>query len=118
MTQPRHTFPPSRRLSGKLAFRRVFDASRRAHKFPLTVWVCDNELGHPRLGLSIGKKIGHAPRRSRLKRKLREAFRLTQHDLPPVDLVITGKPHDDLPLETYVKLLPKLAARAVKGPRR
>jgi RNase P protein component len=41
-----------------------------------------NDLGRRRLGLSVGKKLGGAVVRNRYKRVLREAFRLSQHELP------------------------------------
>ena len=113
-----HHFRRSSRLSGRRAFRRVFDEGAKAARGPLAVWAVPNGLPHPRLGLSIGRRVGNAVRRNRLKRKLREAFRLAQHDLPPGhDLVVSARPHADLPLADYGRLLQTLAAKAAKGPR-
>ena len=95
------------RLSRDRDYRAVFDARRRKHAGPLTVWSRPNGLANPRLGLSIAKRIGNAVARSTLKRRLREAFRHLQHDHadPPLDLVIVAKPHDLLPEPAYRELL-------------
>ncbi len=47
----------------------------------------------PRLGLSVSRKVGGAPRRSRVKRLLREAFRLNKHRMPAeIDLIAYPRP--------------------------
>ena len=109
MTRRRHTFPRSHRLSGKNAFANVFDAKMRESRGPLTVYAVPNDLPHPRLGISIGRRVGTAPRRNRIKRLLREAFRMHQHDLPAgYDLVITVRTHEPLLLADYQKLMTHL----------
>ena len=51
-----------------------------------------NHLDHPRLGLIIAKKnVRHAVQRNRVKRIIRESFRLNQHNLPAVDIVILAR---------------------------
>jgi ribonuclease P protein component len=109
MKPHRHTFPRSHRLSGKNAFARVFDEKVRESRGPLTAYAWPNGLPHPRLGISIGRRVGIAPRRNRIKRLLREAFRMHQHDLPVgYDLVITVRPHEPLLLAEYQKLMTHL----------
>lgn len=45
--------------------------------------------------MSVSRNVGNAVTRSRIKRRLREAFRHLQHELPgSYDLVITVQPHD------------------------
>ena len=83
------TFPPTHRLLTPAQFQRVFDRKRSAADGVLIVYACENELPHPRLGLSVSKKVGNAVVRNRHKRLFREAFRLLQHELPQgVDFVL------------------------------
>ena len=106
MTAKRHTFPKSRRLGGQLEFSSVFDAKVRESRGPLNVYALPNDLSHPRLGISISRRVGTAPKRNRIKRLLRESFRLMQHDLPRgYDFVVVVRPHETLILAEYQKLL-------------
>ena len=48
-----------------------------------------NEFNAPRLGLIVAKKTAKlAVQRNYMRRVLRELFRLNQHNLPAVDLII------------------------------
>jgi ribonuclease P protein component len=94
------------RLQHSLEFQAVYAGKVRESRGPLTVFAIPNDLGHPRLGLSVGRKVGTAPKRNRIKRLLREAFRLMQHDLPRgYDLVINVRPHDVALLADYQRML-------------
>ena len=119
MAERRYTLPRTRRLGGRDAFRAVFDADIRASRGPLTVLVRPNGLGFPRLGLSVGRRVGTAARRNRIKRLLREAFRHLQHDVPAAyDVVIVVRPHAPVPLAEYQKMLSALVVRAHAEARR
>src|SRR4051812_24503390 len=94
------------RLTHERQFEAVYAGKTRQSRGPLTVFAIPNDLGIPRLGLSVGKRVGTAPRRNRVKRLLREAFRLMQHDLPTgYDLVINVRPHEELILAEYQRIL-------------
>lgn len=45
------------------------------------MWVAQNGSSVTRFAVSVNRKHGHAVRRNLLKRRLREAFRLTRHQL-------------------------------------
>ena len=81
MPELRATFPRSHRLGGRLAFAAVFETRVRQSRGPLTVYAQPNTLGHPRIGISIGRRVGIAVQRNRIKRLLREAYRLSRCDL-------------------------------------
>ena len=76
------TFPKSKRLVSNHQFKAVLDTRRRAGDALLAVWMAENQCGHPRLGVSVGKSSGNAVVRNRLKRLLREAFRQNQDQIP------------------------------------
>jgi ribonuclease P protein component len=112
MGERRYTFPRSCRLGGRHEFSAVFEARTRESRGPLTVYAKANALGHGRLGISISRKVGTAVRRNRIKRLLREAFRLMQHDLPGgYDLVVVVRPHEPLILADYQRLMSGMAVK-------
>jgi len=89
---PRPQFPFSRRhrLTHANEFAAVFKARNSARGSRIIVHGLANGLAWSRLGLSVGRKFGNAVARSRFKRLCREAFRLSQHNLPPGwDFVLT-----------------------------
>jgi ribonuclease P protein component len=115
MTRPRLTFPPSRRLKTPAEFDRCFQRKRSVADAVLIVYACENGLGYPRLGCSVSRKVGGAVIRNRYKRLFREAFRLTQHELPPgVDFVLIPR-GGSMPTQQAVKdSLVKLAHQAAR----
>lgn len=105
------TFPREHRLGGRVAFRLVFDEGTKASRGPLTLYARPNGLGHPRLGLTVPRRVGKAHDRVRIKRLLREAYRHLRHDFPVLDLVIVVRPHREMKAEAYREILGKLVAK-------
>ena len=114
--QPRHTYPPSHRIGGVKAFRLVFDEGKQARRGPLVLYYKPNGLGHPRLGLTVPRRVGNATKRVRVKRMLREAYRLGRHEFPPFDLVFVVRPHRPMGLEAYREIVGKLVTKAARSP--
>lgn len=109
MATSTYTFPKSHRIRSRSDFSAVFENRVKAARGPLIAYARPNNLPHPRLGISISRAVGTAPRRNRIKRLLREAFRLHQHDWPKgYDMVIVVRPHEPLLLAEYQKLLTAL----------
>jgi ribonuclease P protein component len=81
-------FPKRRRLLKSSDFKRVFQQGRRQSvpEFTLAYRVRPLKEGQvvpPRLGLSVSRKAGGSVQRNKLKRRLREIFRLNQEKLVP-----------------------------------
>ena len=77
----------------------------------LLIYGAANGLGYPRLGMTASRRFGGAVARNRWKRLVREAFRLSQHDLPALDLVCIPRGHSEPELNQLLAELPALAAR-------
>jgi ribonuclease P protein component len=63
------------RLLRSSDFDRTLRSGRRAASDYLAVFVSDNDLGRPRVGLAVSRKLGNAVVRNRIKRRLRELVR-------------------------------------------
>lgn len=86
-------FPKSSRLLTAPEYQRVFRraAVKVSHRH-LLILATPNRLGHPRLGLVIAKKhVRLAVQRNRIKRRIRETFRLKQDKLPPFDAIVLAR---------------------------
>lgn len=88
----------------------MFEIPSRAGTPEVTILARKNSLDNPRLGLTVGKKqIKRAHERNRVKRLVRESFRLKQHELPAMDfVVIVKKPAEKLSNKELDLILDKL----------
>jgi len=108
-------FPSALRLHRGREFDRAFREGGRAGDDLMVVHAVPNGGPHPRLGLAVGRGVGGAVVRNRVKRLLREAFRLRRPDLPAShDLVVVAKGKDPAQwsLEAAERSLLALAPRA------
>ncbi len=112
----RFRFPQALRLKTPAQFKAVYDRKRSVSDDVLIVYARENGLAHPRLGVSVSKKVGGAVVRNRYKRLFREAFRLTRPELPAgVDLILIPRPQAGEPtLDRLKASLVRLAGQAAK----
>ncbi len=81
------------RLHLQRDFDRVFARRCNAGDNLLVVYAAGNDLPYSRLGMRTGRRQGPAVVRNRIRRRLREAFRLRQYDLPSgLDVVCIPQP--------------------------
>jgi len=81
-TLKRFSFAKNKRLVSNVQFKEVLARGQRVSDGLLTLYMAQNDCGHSRLGVSVGKSCGGAVARNRIKRLLREAFRQSQDRIP------------------------------------
>ena len=89
----RAKFPRSRRLLRRSDFERVYKQGRRHFAAHMTVFFLPRAQGEGvRVGFTVGRMLGGAVERNRMKRRLREAVRLhCPAESAAVDVVINPK---------------------------
>lgn len=116
------TLSRRQRLRTQRHFRRVYQRGQRASGQWLTVVVLPvpdaGGAAASRLGVSVSKDHGGAVRRNKLKRLLREAWRLERHRLPlALDVVLIPRRREDkFPLAALRAELLPLLQRALDRP--
>ena len=92
------TFPKHLRLVRKFQFQACYLGGRRYQTKHFIIFVLPNDRDYWRLGITASRKTGPAVIRNRIKRLVREVFRLNQHLVPPgFDYVVVSKKRTDLP---------------------
>jgi len=90
--QPRLTLPPRLRLRRKSDFDAARLRGRRMSDGFFTVTASVNQAGAARLGMAVAvRAAGGAVARNRIRRIIRESFRLHQREIPAVDLVVSAR---------------------------
>ena len=96
---PGASFPRTARLLRHSDFERVYKQGRRHFSPHMTVFylrsasAADSKTSiGARIGFTVGRVLGGAVQRNRIKRRMREAIRMRRGALPPaVDVVINPK---------------------------
>lgn len=106
--------PRSVRLRSTKDFRHCYETGERAGDTHLLLIAAAGVGRCVRAGVSVSKKHGNAVRRNRRKRLLREAFRLSRHRLPALDLILIPRQNVQSTLGDYQASLVSLGAQLEK----
>lgn len=89
----RRRYPRSMRLLRRPDFQRVYQRGRRHFSAHLTVFYLRRDDGNSaRVGYTVSRALGGAVDRNRIRRRLREAVRLSWSEMKgPFDIVINPK---------------------------
>ena len=88
----RFTLSAQKRLRRKSDFDAAYARGRRFGNGFFGVIALWNDKGWPRIGLAVAvRAAGGGVERNRIRRIIRESFRLHQYELPAVDLVVSAR---------------------------
>ena len=60
------SFPKRERLRRRTEYQRCYREGRRRHGDLMILYAAANELGHPRLGITVSRKVGNSVVRHRV----------------------------------------------------
>lgn len=90
-TKYAYCFPASFKLKNNAQIRDVFNHAKKYQDRNWSFFVKPNRLNHPRLAIIItNKQVSKAAIRNRLKRIIRENFRLNQDKIKDNDIIAFG----------------------------
>lgn len=94
-------------------FRRLYHSSGVSNGY-LVLYARPNREDKNRIGITVSKKLGHAVIRNRIRRRLREVYRLHEESfLPGWDVVVVARSRCiDAPFDTLCKAYLSLAEKA------
>ncbi len=86
------SFPKELKIRTNSEYEEIFGKSKRLSTEHFNILCAPNSLGYPRLGLVVGKKaVPGAVERNRIKRVLREVFRLNKSLFGSMDVVFVAR---------------------------
>jgi ribonuclease P protein component len=79
------------RIRKRGEYQRIYDRGFKVSSRNFTLFLLENDLRRPRLGITATRRVGGAVQRNRAKRLLREWFRRVRGELPAVDMIVNVK---------------------------
>ena len=80
------------RLTQRWEFQRGYKKGEKYWNRHLVIYVVKQSLCSTRLGITVSKRVGNSVKRNRVKRLIRESFRLSkQHICQGYDIVAVGR---------------------------
>ena len=94
-------------------FRRLYATSGHANGY-LVLYARKNRTATNRVGVTVGKKLGHAVVRNRVRRRLREIWRLNKEAMVPGwDIILVARVRAvDMPYQKLDKMYRRLLHEA------
>ncbi|MCE2399339.1 ribonuclease P protein component [Candidatus Poribacteria bacterium] len=84
--------PHPERLKKSWEFQRAYKKGKKCWDTYFVIYVFRTQFSQPRLGITVSKKVGKSVQRNRVKRLIREAFRMLKLELlPQYDIVVVGR---------------------------
>jgi len=103
-----------KKLSKTSEFKKIFSEGRRIESKNLIIFILKNDYNFNRPGIIIKKEIGKAVVRNKIKRRLREAFRLINKKLSPgYDIIVLAK--NNIRKSNYFEICYDLESLLYKG---
>ena len=88
----KQSFGKKERIRKRSQYLDIYRGGGRVHSNNFIVILNPNPSGEKRLGVAVSKRVGNAAQRNRIKRLLKEFFRLNKDGLPDSkDMVIIAK---------------------------
>ena len=87
-----YELPKSSIIRNKFEFNRVYSKGRSYVNQMMIIHLINSDNVKGKVGFAVGKKIGNAVVRNRIKRLMREAYRISQHSINPnVSMILIAR---------------------------
>ena len=92
----KHALTRGEKVLKSYEFKNILKGGKSTDTEHFKVFICPNHFKKQRLGITTSRRVGTAVKRNRIKRLLREFFRLHKACLPPSsDILFIAKPGAD-----------------------
>ena len=109
-----YELPKTNIISSKFEFNRVYSKGHSYVNHLMVIHVINSDDIKGKIGFAVGKKVGNAVIRNRIKRLMRETYRIMQHDIQSnVSMImIARKPLIEAKTDDVIKAFKNLCKKA------